>query len=144
MNEIESAKIWMANLLMDDEDFPDALLNDTLKRVYTDHAEMSKGFPYVLINLMSGIDQAGLGTNRIQTRADFLVRVVSNGSPTTDSRDVESWFDALLQTQVAQVAGDYIITCRRLAPFNRTEYDASKARFSHGGGIYRTFIYRSP
>lgn len=144
MREIESTKIWMANLLMNDVDFPDALLQGSLKRVYTDHAETSQGFPYVLINMMSGIDQQGLGTNRIQTRADFQVRVVCEGSPNDDSREIEAWFDALLQMQVAQVAGDYIVTCRRVSTINRAEYDGTQARFFNLGGLFRVWIYSAP
>jgi len=143
MNEVESTKIWMANLLMDDPGFPDVLFQGSMKRVYTDHAEISQGFPYVLINLMSGIDRPGLGTVRIQTEAIYMVRVVEENAPSDDSRAIEGWFDDLLQHQVAQPAGDYVVTCRRIAPFSRAEYDASKARFFHSGGQYKVWCYKT-
>ena len=92
-DEIEEAKAWMANLLKND-----SLLTPVFgQRVYADQAYRDLGFPYILITYMSGFDTQGLGTNRLQTTANFQVRIVTEGPPTDNDKTAAKRMDVLLQ-----------------------------------------------
>lgn len=141
-SEIDKAKRWLANTLMNDGAFPAALLSSgSVKKVYVDHADRSLGFPYVLISMMSAIDRPGLGIARVQTQADFQVRVVTEGPPTATSESIVNWMDALIQSKSAQPAEGYFISCRRQAPIDRAEYGTNQQRYHNAGGVYRLFIH---
>lgn len=144
--EVEQAKIWMSNLLkVDPQLSPIFGGGGDLARVYADQAIRELGFPYILITFMSGGDKNALGTKREATYANFQVRIVTEGSPTTTDRVAEKRMDDVLQNTVNAISGGYKFSARRMSPINRPEYDANKqVRYQNIGGIYRVWICLAP
>ena len=140
---VQEAKRWAFDLLN-----ANAALIAIVPRIYVDQVQRESNglgkFPYILGNFMGGVDVPGLGTNRVQTRADFQWRIVCEGPPTDDIRTAETLMDDSLQTAVAQLSNGWYFSCRRVTPIDRPEYDNVKTkRYSNLGGIYRLWIYKA-
>jgi hypothetical protein len=141
---IEEAKRWGHTRLTSNAD-----LLALIPRVYVDTVQReingTTKFPYILGNFMAGIDIPALGTERIQTHADFQWRVVTEGVPTANDRAAELLMDNLLQTTVVDLSYGWLFTCRRIAPLNRLETDAQQiVRYHNFGGIYRLWVSAAP
>lgn len=143
--EVEQAKIWIANLLKTDAQLIPIFGSGDLSKVYADQAIRQLGFPYILITYMSGYDINALGTTREATWADFQIRVVTEGPPTSTDRQAEKRMDTLLQNTVNNLSGGYRFSARRISVINRPEYDANKqVRYQNIGGMYRVWICVAP
>jgi len=141
--EVQEAKTWVYNLLKDDVTLQ-GLLGGLPVRVYVDRASRELGFPYVVINHMGSIDRRGVGKNRMLSRTDLQVKVVSEGVPSENAINASKRVDELLEDQVKVAFGGYYFTPHRIAEIDMPEYDQSQNRFQNLGGIYRVWISKTP
>ena len=116
-------------------------------KVFKNRARASVAPPYIRYHLITGPDNPGQGTTRIQSRPQIQICVVTRGAPTDDTEAVVDRIDELIGKARAQTTpgGTFKVSARRQMPLDYEEpHPANAAEFYiHRGGIYQCWVSRS-
>jgi hypothetical protein len=107
-------------------------------RIYADVAPLDAAYPFIVYNMKSASDVAGVGALRILTQADYTVKVITQGSSYAPIKDLALRIDTLLHRQSGTTTDGAVISATRQEPVRYTETDnQSGVQYKHLGGIYR-------
>lgn len=111
-------------------------------RIYSDVAPQGAAYPFIVMSLLSGIDVAAVGAQRIGSSMQYLIKAVDRtGSYGGNLGALADAIDAALdnrQGSSGPATGGYAIACYRLQPWQQTQIDAG-VMYKSRGGIYRIF-----
>lgn len=137
-NELSRAQKWIYDVLVADAE----AIAIVGTRIYHGQAPKGTAYPFVLFSFQGGADTQGVCTVRIQANPVFQIKVVADGNPNQQARDVADRIDELFQAAVTQISDGYVFSSRREQPVNYTEPKPhGGGHYTHLGGLYRLAIY---
>ncbi len=107
-------------------------------RIYADVAPLDAAYPFIVYNLRSAQDVAGVGAQRILSQLDYQVKAIAQGASYQPIKAIAQRIDELLHRKSGTTTDGTVITAVRLEPVRYPETDAqSGVQYKHLGGIYR-------
>jgi hypothetical protein len=107
-------------------------------RIYADSVPQSATRPYVLFQMLSGIDRRTVGPNRLLTNLLYLVQVVAEStSYAGDMATAAKRIDAVLHAASGTTTDGSTYACVREEPFRLAERLADNTEIRRLGGRYR-------
>jgi len=144
VNELPAIENWLHDKLVADGE----IFSVVGESVYKYALPQKPRYPCIVYSLASDFDFQGLGTVRILTRPQYLVKVVSRGTPTTLVNLCADRIDELVGKSVRETftstAGDmFAISARREAAVQFVERDPALegSLYFHLGGLYRMEVF---
>jgi hypothetical protein len=137
-NELSKAQKWIYDTLVNDAETT-ALIG---QRVYHGQARAGTLYPLIVFSHQGGPDTQGVCTVRIQANPIFQIKVICDGNPNQQARDVADRIDELFQTAVTQISDGYVFSSRRIQPIDYIESKPNGGgHYTHVGGLFRLLIY---
>lgn len=138
---IESLRVrtWLIALLKADA----TLLPLIAGRVYGSRIPAGAIFPLIQMNMQSGRDIQGLGTNRLMSRPLFQIKVITRGGITAETEAITDRLDQILQNTSAVPHRGVVISAQREQEISYTEQIDSDTFFEHTGGLYRFSLQKA-
>lgn len=98
--------------------------------------------PAVRFHVQAPHDVRGVGTpaQRIMTRLDWLIAVVTEGRKLDQLVPIADRLDTLLDNKNGETATLRVLSCVRLEPFSMAEEEDTPVGYRHAGGLYRTIV----
>ena len=137
-NELLKARKWIYETLVNDA----ATTAIVGQRVYPNKARAGTTYPLIVFSHQGGPDTQGVCTVRIQANPIFQIKVICDGDPDQNARDVADRIDELFQTAVTQILDEYVFSSRRIQPIDYPEPKPNGGgHYTHLGGLFRLVIY---
>lgn len=115
-------------------------------RIFKDFAPVTTAFPFVVFSMRPGSHYVqGVGDCRLLTRADYLIKLVTEGYPTDAQIVALDRFDEVIGLQSAATLGGFLFSGRGLAPVNYTEPRPGTPHFyNHAGSVFQIDAHPAP
>lgn len=141
-NAIPKIEAWILAQLAGDS----GLTAIVSTRVWKDAAPVNTVFPYVVYTMRPGSFYVqGVGECRIQTRANYLIKMVTEGDPTDAQIVALTRFDEVIGAQSASELGGFLFSGRGIRPVNYTEPRPGTPHFyNHAGSEFQIDSYPAP
>jgi hypothetical protein len=123
---------WLYSTLADDT----ALTAAAPGGIHEHPAPMHATSPFVTFQMLVAADTQRVGTGRVLTRSEWLVRVTARDAPVSSLGIAVDRVDALLTAICQELTGGIVHSCARISPFQMVETPNGE-RWAHLGGIYR-------
>jgi Protein of unknown function (DUF3168) len=117
----------------------DATLATLVNGVFVNLAPQPTAYPLVVMQEMSGIDYAAVGSFRIWTNFMYLVKVIGQTASYGDLKAAVARIDALLHRASGPAGDGTIWACIREQVIRMPEYAPGGQQFRHSGAMYRVF-----
>jgi hypothetical protein len=135
LNEAVHAVEWLQQVLMADE-----VLAGSISEVTDEAFPDRQSFPLIRIDPQEADDVMVVGTYRILTHLDFLIRVYSQSETWDEVRPLADRMDTVLHRSSGNTATLTVGACYRTEPFKDTEFADGKM-YRVAGGFYRLTVY---
>lgn len=133
-SEVARIESWISSTLRNDS----ALNTAVGGRIFSYLAPQGATYPFVVYSFHAGRDVQGLGTSRIITRPLYLIKVITKGSSTDNSRTAADRIDELIGKAVSQVKDGYVFSARRVESISfQEEGETADVQYRHVGGLFR-------
>lgn len=141
-NAIPKIEAWILAQLTGDA----ALTALVSTRVFKDFAPVTTVFPFVVFSMRPGSYYLqGVGECRLLTRADYLIKIVTEGYPTDAQIVALDRFDEVIGKQSAATLGGFLFSGRGVLPVNYTEPRPGTPHFyNHAGSVFQIDSYPAP
>jgi len=141
-HEISRLRKWVYDSLKADATLTALIGGSTAPRIYAFQAPEGATLPYVIFQVIGGFDTQALGTTRVLTQPQVLIKVVSDGPPNASAMTIADRIDAVIGQASAESSESYVFSAIRQQPVEFVEPKRdSSAYYTHSGGIYRCFVH---
>lgn len=120
----------------------DATIMASISGAYFGIIPPDVSLPAVRFHVQVPHDVRGAGTpaQRIMTRLDWLIAVVTEGRALAQLVTIADRLDLLLNNVNGVTSTLRVLSCVRLEPFSMFEEEDTPVGYRHAGGIYRTIV----
>lgn len=134
-NALPKIEAWIYTQLTTDDELTEIVST----RVKNGFAPTGTPTPYVIFAMRPGSYYVqGVGDVRLMTRAEFTIKLVTDGPPTTAQLVALDRFDEVIGKQSAAVLDDFVFSARGLYPVGYPEQFTGSAKFLvHSGSVYQ-------
>lgn len=144
-NAIPKIEAWILAQLTGDS----ALAALVGTRIWKDFAPIGASYaayPFVVFSMRPGSYYLqGVGECRLLTRADYLIKIVTEGYPTDAQIVALDRFDEVIGKQSAATLGGFLFSGRGISPVNYTEPRPGTPHFyNHAGSVFQIDAYPAP
>lgn len=141
-NAIPKIEAWILAQLAGDS----ALAAIVSTRIWKDIAPIDTTYPYVIFAMRPGSYYLqGVGECRLLTRAEYLIKIVTEGDASDAEIAALDRFDEVIGAQSASLLNGFLFSGRGRAPISYTEPRPGTPHFyNHAGSVFQIDSYPAP
>lgn len=142
VNAIPKIEAWILAQLSGDA----SLTAVVSTRIWKDVAPVDTAFPYVVFSMLPGSYYLqGVGECRLLTRADYMIKIVTEGDASDTEVTALDRFDEVIGAQSASLLNGFLFSGRGLSPVSYTEPRPGTPHFyNHAGSVFQIDTYPAP